>query len=189
MGASQEALHEIIDQHVREMIEHGFDISTAHEFGQGTEAHPVDALNRARAIAEALHESEDAWRSSLTGKHVLVAGEFPPHLLEELLDANIKVTQLHPAHDGDFDPPHFHHLAVYGLRGITSLHDLANIECDSVLVHGVEVGTEIRVSALVPIVLRMFPNAEKHLLSDDHIAPHMIARIPRNGFRRVSLSM
>src|SRR5690349_1796053 len=54
MGASQDDLHAVIDQHVKETIEHGFDISTIHDPGHGTEDKPVDALDRARTICQAM---------------------------------------------------------------------------------------------------------------------------------------
>lgn len=157
--------------------------------GRGTEDLPVSALDRAAAISKACDEAEAAWRAALINKNILVAGEFPPHILEQLLAEDIAVAQIHPAHDGGFAPAHFHHLAPYGLKGFISLHDLAEIQCDIVLVHGTVIGSAIRVSPLVPIVLRMFPQAERYLLPDDHVAPHMIARTPHDGFRNVGISL
>lgn len=189
MGATEEDLHVVIDQHGAEMTAYDTsDTPTARDPGRGTADNPINPLDRAVAISQAYDVAEQLWRSSLRNKDIVVAGEFPPHFLEDLLADDVTVTQIHPAHEGHFGPPHFHHLASFGLRGITSLHELADANCDAVMIHGAVIGNEVRVSPLVPIVLRMFPNAEKHLLQDDHIAPHMIVRVPYQGFRHIPFS-
>jgi hypothetical protein len=188
MGASEADVHDVIDHHLAEIAGGDSDLM-ARDPGRGPEASPISAVDRARAIADACHDAEDAWLASLRSKRLLVAGEFPPHMIEGLLAYGVDVTQIHPPHDGRFGPPHFHHLGPLGLRGLTTLLELAQIQVDVVLVHGAFDGKDVHVSPIVPIILRMYPDAERHLLLDDHVAPHMIARISGDGFKNISTAL
>lgn len=192
MGATEDDLHEVIDSYVFEMKALTPSPGLAPtDPGRGTAERPVDALARARALSDDQTAAENAWRDSLIGKRVLVAGEFPPHLLEEMLYAGIRVTQMHaPTEHGD-TPPHFHHLAPLGLRGVTTLQEITGAEFDALLVHGavVEGGAKILVAAIVPVVSRMLPHAERHVLESDHVAPHMLFHVAAEGFKHIPLSM
>lgn len=181
MGALPEDLHGVIDGFLAGV---GAPDATA----RVTAIDPgrrVDPATRAQVLFEASDASRRDWIAGLRGKSVLAAGQFPPHLLEELLAGGIAVTQIHPpAHDGGI-PPHFRHLAVYGMRGVTDLQDLATVRADVILVHGALDGSAVRVSSLVPIVLRLFPAAEVQVADADHLAPHMVFTLAGARFTRV----
>lgn len=188
MGATDTDLHEVIDHYLANAA--GPDVScalAALDPGRGADDSPITPLARALALTEGSAQTANVWHDSLRGRDVLVVGEFPPYILEDLLADGISLTQIHPPHEGTRTPPHFHHLTPLGLRGLSSLQELAGVRCDVMLVHGAVVGDEVRVSPLVPIVLRMFPEAERHLAADDQVAPHMLVSVPHAGFRRVAL--
>ena len=90
----------------------------------------------------------------------MVAGEFPPHILDYLLDRpGSRVTQFHPPGPHGQLPPHFCHLAPHGLVGITSIQKLADIDAQMLLFEAFEDDNILLVSPYVPLALRMFRGA------------------------------
>lgn len=176
MGASDNDLHAVLDRYVT-----ASGISTT-DPGRGAPELAVNPFDRYRAVLVSVERAVDECLAALRNKEILVAGEFPPHLLDELLHDGAMVTQIHPlTHHGD-KPPHFRHLARFGLRGLIDLQDLATTSFDIVLIHGSKNGDRVSVSPLVPIVLQMFQGAEIYLLDDDCFAPHMLVVITDSGF-------
>lgn len=186
MGATDDDLHAVIDAHIQNDLEPATAAAmAAADPGRGTVEEPVTPIDRAFALFQAANQANAAWRESLRGKSVIIAGEFPPHVMDDLLDEGIQLTQIHPLDHEGYPPPHFYHHEPRGLRGISSLQDLAAVPCDTVLLCGAAAGDQVRVSTLVPIVLRMFPEADVQLLEANDLAPHMTAAVPDSGFKRV----
>jgi hypothetical protein len=180
MGASEEDLHALIDgeaERLSDRHDHPVD-----DPGRGTTDKPVDSLSRARALSSHLKTSEDDWMERLSGKRVLVAAEFPPHLLERLLSFDIDLAQIHPPGPEGEIPPHMHHLARRGLRAILDFKTLADELADVVIFEACRDAGFVFVSPMVPVTLRMFQSAEIMMLDSDHRAPHMAIRIANPGF-------
>lgn len=113
---------------------------------------------------------------------MIVVAEFPPHLLDRMLQSGISITQIHPpTPDGDL-PAHFHHLARHGLRGVIDFKALAEESAEMLIFEGFRDACDIFVSPLVPVTLRMFPGMDVAMLDAEHRAPHMAVRIVDKGF-------
>lgn len=179
MGAEDGDLHAVIDAFERIGSRNG-QAATA---GEG-EVHD-DPMQRALAIAAAYSNAVETFAEGARGKSIIVAGEFPPHVLEPLLRDGLTLTQLHPPSPHGDRPPHFHHLRTEGFRGVCSLAELDGKDYDMVLFHGHQKDGTLLVSPLVPIVFRLFPQAEHHLLEAEHVAPHMLIGIPDDNHSRL----
>jgi hypothetical protein len=186
MGAADSDLHDVIDTYIASVTgQPGAEGFAAADPGRGDKDTVRTPTARAFALLGACERARDEWMESLRGRRVLAAGEFPPHLLAELLAGGITVTQLHPAGPDGEAPPHFYHLATYGFRGATSLPELAEEEFDVVLVHGAADYGTIRISAIARIAVRMFPGAAVQLLPAEHVAPHMLATLDDASVTRI----
>src|SRR5437763_9187453 len=97
MGASLEDLHAVIDGFMAGMG----DREVMPRIAASDPGRRSDPAARARALFEASDAARRDWIAGLRGKSVLAAGQFPPHILEELLASGIALTQIHPpTHDG-----------------------------------------------------------------------------------------
>jgi len=185
MGASDEDLHILIDGESERLISRATDRDDHQvvDAGRGTAEEPIDAVRRAQFLFQHAWTTEHGWMTRLVGKRVIVVAEFPPHLLERMLKFGIDLTQLHPpTPDGDL-PPHFHHLARQGLRGVVDFKALATEEAVEMLIfEGFRDSGDIFVSPLVAVTLRMFPGVKVAMLDAEHRAPHMAVRIVDHGF-------
>src|SRR5262249_30189944 len=76
MGASNDDLHDLIDGEAKHS---GTSVSDP---GRGSPANPVDPIERARTLFLRSRTVEEGWMASLAEKHVLVVGEFRPHILD-----------------------------------------------------------------------------------------------------------
>jgi len=183
MGASNADLHDVIDQHVvTSAVFEG-------DPGCGSAEVPIDPLDRCRALVCEMEREVNEFHAIVKEKHVLAAGEFPSKLLEELLLQDVFVTQIHPFTPHGDVPPHFYHLARRGLRGLTNLQDLVPLQFDAVIFHGSKQGETVNVSMLVPVVLRMFQDAQFYLLDDKYPAHYMSVVIADPGFAPLPLQL
>src|SRR6266849_1079062 len=187
MAASHEDLHTLIDGEKERFVSRLSDRTNLaiSDPGRGTPDNTVDPMERARMLFFQARDTEADWMIHLTGKAVLVIAEFPPHILDRMLRSAINVTQIHPpTPDGD-TPPHFHHLAQRGLRGVLDFKGLTEVVVQVALFEGVRDSQRICVSPLVPVALRMFPDVEVAVIDAEHRAPHMTVSIIDKGFVRI----
>ncbi len=184
MGASDDDLHALIDNEAEQLISR---TSNRPELGisdpgRGDRENPVDPMERARTLLRHARKAEQRWIGRLGGKEVLIVAEFPPHILHHMLRFGIKVTQIHPPTPEGDPPPHFYHLP--DLKGVLDFKGLAELTVDVLLFEGLRDADGVYyVSPIVPVALRMFPDAEVAVLNAHHRAPHMSVSINDKGFK------
>ena len=186
-GLGAEELHNVIDQEIRSCVPQSEDGAIRScDPGRGTPEHPVNPFTRAAALESEIRQMGDRLVNHLGKQRVVVAGEFPPHVLDQLLDhPQSSILQIHPPGPHGHLPPHFHHLAGRGFQGATSLQKIVGLQAETVLFEAYAKGGLLAVSPFVPLVLRMFPNAKTLVLESEDRAPHMTEEIEDSGFQRL----
>jgi len=178
MGATDADLHRIID-----MLSTRLTPDTSQQIDQDDEAAP---MKRAALLISACLSTVNEILTPLKGTNVVIAGEFPPHLIEFLLSSLGSVVQFHPPSHGFGGPPHFRHLAPQGLRGITDLRDMPD-DISAVIVHAVINGSKLLVSPLLPLLLQARPSIPRFVVEAHHAAPHHQWTVPYEGFTLLPL--
>jgi hypothetical protein len=86
-GVPAEDLHKAIDQELRTKVSKE-QRSRIDELdpGCGTPEEPINPFTRAAALESEIRRLGDQTARELSKQHVVVAGEFPPHILDYLLD-------------------------------------------------------------------------------------------------------
>ena len=190
MGATAEDLHEVIESEISGASDRAFQERIgAVDPGRTKNGVTVDPLVRARVLDGEFDRASGEFFQSLAAKTILVAGEFPHHVIESVLHLGANVVQIHPPTPHGHTPPHFEDLAESGFTGITHFEELDNTTFDVVLFEGCVKGDELYVSALVKIALRLFPNCQVAVLEVHHRAPHMVVTIPGSGLFRLPFAM
>lgn len=197
-GAPEAELHVLIDEIVVRIRLNGT-LSQVIEAdpGRGTPDASIGALDRAAALDTAWECVIEDAMAVRNGRTILVAGEFPPHILDVLLD-HASVYQLHPTTPNGYPPPHFHHFYGRKFVGETRLEALVDIQFDEVVFEGIsnqqpraEAMDEsaLYVSMAVPIVLKAFQESKRSVLEVERRAPHMIARVEDKNIARLPFMM
>lgn len=120
--------------------------------------------------------------------NVLIAGEMPPHVIEELLHTGARITQTHPigAH-GDY-PPHFRHFErnFPNFSKAGAPDELMNSSVTIIAAHAYRAGTELLVTRHTSFAARIWPQASLLIFLADHRAPHHIETL---GNRNLNLEI
>jgi len=152
------------------------------------EAPRAHGLMRSALEADAkLHDAARHWLLQRSGERVMVAGEFPPHLLYLILTFGATVAQCHHLdHRGNL-PPHFGHLATYGLEAVVALDEVDLASYSIVVFRGFIDENRVWCDEIASSLLSRPIPTPVQLLAADHIPPHFTACIDDAPYARVPI--
>lgn len=181
IGVPEAKIQDVIDEYLD--AQNNSNMYAGYKYSDVAQSDKLKRVYQGKSVSlNARLEAMSELSKSLRGQNILIAGQFPPRLLGELLGHGVALTQLDATDQYGFKPVHFYHLSRYGLRGITKVQDISD-EFNVIIGHGAKANSKIYVSLIVSIILKLFPEAQRQILESDCRLPHMLAPIPAEGFK------
>lgn len=179
LGASESVLSLLINEMANR---YSLDISALHN--TGTLADLANSLDR--KILEQRDQQIMGLLHSTTESSVLVAGEMPPHVVEELIHTSTTITQTHPLGPHGDRPPHLRHFeqSFSNYRHVGNPEEITDSTFTTIVAHGFKTDKGVLVSRHASFAAKVWPQAPLLVLIADHRAPHHIENL---GNRTINL--
>lgn len=118
---------------------------------------------------------------------VLVAGEMPPHVIEELVHTRAGITQTHPLGPHGDRPPHLRHFerSFSNYRHVGAPDEIMESMFTTIVAHGFKTTTGILVSRHASFAVKVWPQTPLIVFMADHHAPHHIETLGNRTFNLV----
>jgi hypothetical protein len=149
-------------------------------------AHAREPMHRALEADAKLQEAARNWLLQRSGERVLAIGDFPPHILHQMLAVGGQVAQCHHLdHHGNL-PPHFRHLAPYGLKPV-SIHDVEFSSYSLVVFRGFVEGNSVWCDETASSLLSRPIATPVQLLAGDHVPAHLTVCVADAPYVRIPI--
>lgn len=118
---------------------------------------------------------------------VLVAGEMPPHVIEELVHTCARITQTHPLGPHGDRPPHLRHFehSFSNYRHVGSPEEVMESIFTAIVVHGYKTDKGVLVSRHASFAARVWPQTPSLMFIADHRAPHHLENLGNRTFNLI----
>lgn len=183
-------LHQTVAR-VQEMVDLGFSDSDIREVlshltkrfaERGIAVDESDASGT--ALAERADEATRKALEFLRTSTVLIAGEFRPHLIDELLNERLSLVQAHDPTPHGHQPPHFRDLTWFypnQFRGVLSLAEIRYLDVTAIVIDAfLDLNDLPLASPLAMIASRIWPKANVVAVLSEHRAPHHVGSLGRD---------
>lgn len=180
LGASEAILNQLIN----EMAErYTLEPSTLTNTGNLDElANSLDCK-----ILEQREQQLMAILQPITDATVLVAGEMPPHVIEELVHSRARITQTHPLGPHGDRPPHLRHFeqSFSNYRHVGNPEEIMESTFTAIVAHGYKTERGILVSRQASFAVKVWQQTPLIVFMADHRAPHHIETLGNRTFNLV----
>ncbi len=178
-GASESVINLLINDMAKR-----YSVDTSTLFHNGNLAELADSLDnrileqREQQLMDILHP--------ITESSVLIAGEIPPHCIEELVYTSASIVQTHPLGPHGDRPPHLRHFersfSNYSHAG--GPEELMDSTFSVIVAHGFKMDKGIFVSRHASFAAKVWAQTPFIVFIADHRAPHHIENL---GNRTINL--
>lgn len=179
LGASESVLSLLINE-----MANRYSLDTSILTNTGNLADLANSLDR--KILEQRDQQLMELLQPTTESSVLVAGEIPPHVIEELVHTSAQITQSHPLGPHGDRPPHLRHFeqSLKNYRHVGNPEELLDSTFTTIVAHGYKTDKGVLVSRHASFAAKVWPQTPLLLFLADHRAPHHIENL---GNRTINL--
>lgn len=112
----------------------------------------------------------------LEDARILITGEMPPHVIEELLTTKIGIIQTHPHGPNGECPPHLKHFERQfpNFNHVASPQEVLELEFTAIATHAYRCENGLLVSRHTSFAARFWPQSPLLIFLADHRAPHHV---------------
>jgi hypothetical protein len=180
LGASEAVINLLIN----EMAER-YSLDTATLTITGNLAELANSLDR--KILEQREQQLLGILQPITESTVLVTGEMPPHVIEELVHTRAQITQTHPLGPHGDSPPHLRHFeqSFTNYRHVGSPEDVMESIFTAIVTHGYKTDRGVLVSRHASFAVRVWPQTPLIMFTADHQAPHHLENLGNRTFNLI----